>query len=40
LVGSAEKATQELGWKQDYADLNTIIETAWRWHKENPLGYR
>jgi UDP-glucose-4-epimerase GalE len=40
LVGSAEKATQELGWKQAYADLAIILKTAWRWHKENPLGYR
>jgi UDP-glucose 4-epimerase len=40
LVGSAEKAIQDLGWKQAYADLDAIIETAWRWHKDNPNGYR
>ncbi len=39
LVGSAEKAIRELGWRQNYPDLHTIIETAWNWHKHNPGGY-
>jgi UDP-glucose 4-epimerase len=34
LVGSAAKATHELGWKPAYADLESIIETAWRWHQK------
>jgi len=40
LVASAEKAIKELGWKPQYAALETIIETAWKWHKNNPDGYR
>ena len=39
LVGSAEKAISELGWKQNYPDLGSIIETAWNWHNNNPKGY-
>jgi UDP-glucose 4-epimerase len=39
LVSSSEKAMKELGWKPEYPDLETIIETAWAWHKENPDGY-
>ena len=39
LVGSSEKAISELGWNSMYSDLHAIIETAWRWHKNNPNGY-
>jgi len=31
LVGDASRARQELGWEPRYADLPTIIDTAWRW---------
>ena len=31
LVGDASWAKRGLGWKPRYADLPTIIETAWRW---------
>jgi UDP-glucose-4-epimerase GalE len=40
LIGSSEKAVKELGWKPQFADLKSILETAWRWHKNNPYGYR
>jgi len=33
LVASADKAIATLGWQPQYADLETIVETAWRWHK-------
>ncbi len=39
LVGSAEKAIKELGWKQSLPELGVILETAWNWHKNNPRGY-
>lgn len=39
LVASSEKAKKELNWKPKYNDLGTIIETAWKWHKENPNGF-
>jgi len=31
LLASREKAERLLGWKPRYSDLETIIETAWRW---------
>ena len=40
LVGSSEKAIKELGWKPQFPNLDTIIETAWRWHKNHPEGYK
>lgn len=33
LIGSAEKAIAELGWKPEFADIERIIETAWNWHR-------
>ena len=39
LGASSEKAKKELNWKPKYNDLGTIIETAWKWHKENPNGF-
>jgi len=39
LVASSEKIARELGWKPQYPDLETIIETAWRWHEAHPNGY-
>lgn len=39
LIASSEKARKVLGWKPQYADLETIISTAWKWHVNNPDGY-
>ena len=39
LVASSEKAMKELGWKPKYNKLETIIETAWKWHLNHPNGY-
>jgi len=33
LVGSSDKARRVLGWEARYDDLETIIETAWRWQQ-------
>jgi len=32
LVGDAERIRKELNWSPRYADLETIIDTAWKWH--------
>ncbi len=38
LVAASDKIRQDLGWKPKYEDLETIIKTAWNWHKaEKPL---
>lgn len=33
LVASSQKAISELGWKPVFADLDGIVETAWRWER-------
>ncbi|MBE6066960.1 MAG: UDP-glucose 4-epimerase GalE [Clostridium lundense] len=39
LVASSEKAKKELGWKPEFDSLETIIETAWNWHRGHVNGY-
>jgi UDP-glucose 4-epimerase len=39
LFASSGKLQRELGWRAQYADLKTIVETAWRWRVANPEGY-
>ncbi len=39
LYADPTKAQQELGWELRYAELDTIVETAWRWHRDHPDGY-
>ena len=39
LIASSEKAKSILGWKPEHADLEEIIATAWKWHKNHPNGY-
>ena len=39
LTADSTKAQNELGWKTKHPDLETIIETAWKWHSQNPDGY-
>lgn len=39
LVASSEKAKKVLKWNPQYADLERIIEDAWRWHSKHKNGY-
>jgi len=39
LFANPQKILEELGWKAKYTDLDAIVETAWRWHKNHPRGY-
>lgn len=39
LIASSKKAKEILGWKPKYNNLETIIATAWNWHKSHPEGY-
>jgi UDP-glucose 4-epimerase len=39
VYADRRKAERELGWKPRY-DLNTILETAWKWHSTHPNGYQ
>lgn len=39
LIASSESINHDLGWQPRYANLRTIIETAWNWHVAHPDGY-
>jgi len=34
LVASSEKIKRELGWTPNFADLDSIVATAWEWHQK------
>lgn len=40
LYNNPAKIARELGWNAKTTDLREIIESAWRWFKKNPRGYR
>lgn len=39
LIASSAKAREILGWKPEHDSLEEIIASAWKWHKNNPMGY-
>ena len=39
LYAAAHKAQAELGWTPRLGDLETIVRTAWDWHRNHPSGY-
>jgi len=39
LVADASKLRRQLGWTPRYSDLDTIVRTAWDWHRTHPRGY-
>ena len=39
LISSAAKIESELGWKARRSDPETIVATAWEWHRSHPAGY-
>jgi UDP-glucose 4-epimerase len=39
LVASSSRAKGELSWRPRFSELETIIESAWKWMKRNPDGY-
>jgi UDP-glucose 4-epimerase len=39
LYADNKKALRELGWKIQYPTLDSIVETAWRWHSTHPHGF-
>jgi len=40
IIASSRKAEEILKWKPRFTKIEDIIETAWRWHKYNPEGFR
>jgi UDP-glucose-4-epimerase GalE len=39
LFAAARKAHAELHWTPGIGDLQTIVRTAWEWHRAHPHGY-
>jgi UDP-glucose 4-epimerase len=39
LYADSSKAKSELGWKVKYPDIDSIVATAWNWHRSHPGGY-
>ena len=39
LVASSEKIRRELGWQPKFSDLESIVASAWEWHRKHPMGY-
>ncbi len=39
LIASSEKIIKELGWNPKKASLESIIDSAWKWHRFHPDGY-
>lgn len=39
LIADPNKLMGEFGWKPKYSDIQTIVETAWKWHSSHPNGY-
>ena len=40
LIASPKRAIEELGWKPKFPELGGIVESAWRWLKDHPRGYK
>ncbi len=40
LVAASDKIQRELGWQPKFQRIDAIIESAWRWHRKFPNGYR
>ena len=40
LYAAPQKAQDELHWKPRWPDLESIVRTAWEWHRTHPHGYR
>lgn len=40
LYNNPRKISTELGWQAEITSLETIIDSAWRWFKDHPKGYK
>ncbi len=39
LVADSSLAQETLGWQPQYTTIESVVETAWKWHKAHPRGY-
>jgi UDP-glucose 4-epimerase len=39
LIAASDTLIRELGWRPRFADLDSIVASAWQWHRTHPNGY-
>lgn len=39
LVADARRAAEVLGWKPQFRTIESIVASAWKWHRDHPQGY-
>ena len=39
LIACSDRAKEVLGWKPQFENANTIIESVWKWMQKHPNGY-
>lgn len=39
LVASSERIHRDFGWRPCHTTLDSIVESAWRWHESHPRGF-
>lgn len=39
LFADSQRAQRELGWTVKYPTIESIVESAWKWHSTHPHGY-
>lgn len=39
LTADATRLRERLGWEPRYSDLDTLVGSAWEWHRTHPQGY-
>jgi UDP-glucose 4-epimerase len=39
LVADSSRIQRELGWQPQHPELETILLSAWNWHRQHPNGY-
>jgi UDP-glucose 4-epimerase len=39
LYADSTLARRELGWKVKFGDIESIVDTAWKWHSTHPKGF-
>lgn len=40
LVADHKRASDILGWEPKYSDIETIVQSAWRWHQDRASAHR
>jgi UDP-glucose 4-epimerase len=40
LVARADRLRAALGWRPRFADIESVVKSAWEWHRRHPDGYR